>query len=68
MNITHDDLGYGDKPIIPNRRIKQAVSEILDNLCDRSGFDDWWYNLDDDIEKEIEDMMFEVIKRRTNGK
>jgi hypothetical protein len=48
--------------------IKKCVSEMLDSLCDRSGFDDWWYNLSDDIEKEIEDDLFEIIDRRLNKK
>ena len=48
------------------REIKKCVSEILDFLCDRSGFDDWWYNLDDDIEKEIEKELESIIGRRLN--
>lgn len=34
---------------------KQLIQKILnegfekmDSLCNKSGFDDWWYNLDDD--------------------
>ena len=49
------------------REIKKTVSEILDKLCDRSGFDDWYFNLGDDIEKEIERELFETINRRVNG-
>jgi hypothetical protein len=49
-----------------NREIKKCVLEILDALCDRNGFDDWWYNLDSDIEKEIEDEVFQIIKKRIN--
>jgi hypothetical protein len=47
------------------RDIKKCVSEIIDSLCDRNGFDDWWYNLEDSIEKEIEMELEEIIKRRT---
>tara|TARA_R110000772_G_C13310268_1_gene440127 strand:- start:35820 stop:36269 length:450 start_codon:yes stop_codon:yes gene_type:complete len=46
------------------REIKKTTSEILDALCNRNGFDDWWYNLDDDIEQEIEQEIFNIIKRR----
>ena len=46
--------------------IKKCVLEIIDSLCDRSGFDDWWYNLSDDIEQEIENELFEIIKKRLN--
>jgi hypothetical protein len=44
--------------------IKKCVAEILDSLCNRNGFDDWWYNLGDDIEKEIESELEEIIERR----
>ncbi len=47
-----------------NREIKKCVLEIFDALCDRSGFDDWWYNLDDDTQEEIESSIEEIIKRR----
>jgi hypothetical protein len=30
-------------------------SYIIEVLCDRKGFDDWWDNLDDDIRQEIID-------------
>lgn len=46
--------------------IKKCVLEIIDSLCDRNGFDDWWYNLGDDIEGEIENELFEIIDRRLN--
>jgi hypothetical protein len=45
-------------------KIKKCVFEILDSLCDRRGFDDWWYNLDDGIQEEIESNIEEIIKRR----
>lgn len=48
------------------REINKCVSEILDSLCNRSGFDDWWYNLDDDTEKEIENELKDIIERRLN--
>ena len=46
--------------------IKKCVGEIIDTLCDRGGFDDWWYNLDDDTEKEIEKELESIIERRLN--
>jgi len=46
------------------REIKKSVLEIIDNLCDRSGFDDWWMNLDDDIEQEIIEEMEGVLRKR----
>jgi hypothetical protein len=47
-----------------NIEIKNCVGEIIDTLCDRAGFDDWWYNLDDVVEKEITDKLEEIVKRR----
>jgi hypothetical protein len=48
------------------REIKKCVLEIIDSLGDRKGFDDWWYNLDDDIEKEIVTELESIIERRLN--
>ena len=47
-----------------NREVKKCVLEIFDALCDRNGFDDWWYNLDDEIQEDIETSIEEIIKRR----
>jgi hypothetical protein len=33
-------------------------------LCDRNGFDDWWYNLGDDIEEEITAELESIIENR----
>lgn len=46
--------------------IKKTVAEILDKLCDRSGFDDWYFNLDGEIQEEIERELFETVDRRLN--
>jgi len=45
------------------REIKKAVAEILDKLCDRAGFDDWYFNLDDVTEEEIEKESEELYNR-----
>lgn len=47
-----------------NKEIKKCVLEIFDSLCERKGFDDWWYNLDDSITEEIENKVEEIIKCR----
>lgn len=47
-----------------NKQVKKCALEILDLFCDRSGFDDWWYNLDDDTQEEIKSSIEEIIKRR----
>ena len=44
--------------------IKKCVLEIIDLLCDRNGFDDWWDNLGDDIENEITTELESIIERR----
>lgn len=46
--------------------IKKCVLEILDTLCDRSGFDNWWDHLDDDTEEEITAELESIIERRLN--
>jgi hypothetical protein len=46
--------------------IKKCVLEIIDSLCDRNEFVGWWYNLDDDIEKEITSELESIIERRIN--
>jgi hypothetical protein len=47
--------------------IKKCVLEIIDSLCNRNGFDDWWNNLDDNIEKEIISELESIIERRLNN-
>ena len=47
-----------------DREIKKCVGEIIDSLCDRNGFDDWWYNLDDEVEAEIISSLEEIVKKR----
>ena len=47
-----------------NIEIKKIVFEVLDNLCEKKGFAAWWYNLDNETEKNIEDDLFEIVKKR----
>jgi hypothetical protein len=49
-----------------NLEVKKCVLEMLDVLYDKSGFDDWWYNLGDDIEEEITTKLESIIERRLN--
>lgn len=44
--------------------IKKCALEIIDSLCDRGGFDDWWYSIDDDIEAEIISELENIIEKR----
>ena len=46
--------------------IKKCVLEILDSLYNRSGFDNWWDNIGEGIEEEIETELTEIISRRLN--
>lgn len=48
------------------RQIKKCVAEILDSLCDMGGFDDWYFNLGEDIQEEIERGLFDIVNRRIN--
>lgn len=47
-----------------NREALKCVSEIIDYLCTLNDFDDWWYNLDDEVEEEIETKLREIVKKR----
>jgi len=52
-----------------NREVFKSVGEIIDYLCTLNGFDDWWYNLDDETENEIETKLRKIISDRfVNGK
>jgi hypothetical protein len=44
--------------------IKKCALEIIDSLCNRNGFDDWWHNLSDNIEEEIIKELESIIQRR----
>ena len=46
------------------REIKKCVLEILDSLYGRSGFNDWWDNLDGNTEEEITLELEKIIERR----
>jgi hypothetical protein len=46
--------------------IKKCVLEILDTLYERNGFDDWWDQLDDDVENEITAELESIIEKRLN--
>ena len=46
------------------REIKKTVLELLDCLCSRAGFDDWYYNLDENTSDEIERELYSLISRR----
>ena len=52
--------------MMEKREIKNCVGEIIDELCDRAGFDDWWYKLDYEVEKEITDKLEEIVEKRFN--
>jgi len=46
--------------------IKKCVLEILDTLYERNGFDDWWDQLDDDVENKITAELESIIEKRLN--
>ena len=39
----------------------QIVTAVLKSLCARGGFDDWWYNLGEDIKEEITLELLNII-------
>lgn len=42
---------------------KKLFSKIIECFSNRKGFDDWWGNLDYDLQKEIEEDLFNRINR-----
>ena len=46
--------------------IRECVSEIIDTLCNRNGFSDWWYNLNSSAEADIKVELFDIINERLN--
>ena len=44
--------------------IKKTVLEIMDKLYEYEEFQNFWNNLSDDEEKNIEDNIIEIIERR----
>ena len=31
----------------------KLANQLIESLTDRGGFDDWWHNIDEDIQEEI---------------
>jgi hypothetical protein len=46
--------------------IKKCVMEIIDSLCERKGFEKWWINLHEDVDKEIVSELETIIENRLN--
>jgi hypothetical protein len=47
------------------RSIEELSETIIGVLSERSGFDDWWYNLDEIWQEEILEDLQETIKEWT---
>lgn len=39
----------------------KIIFDIIQELCDRAGFDDWWHNLDSDIQEEIHEALVKKL-------
>lgn len=46
---------------------KEKVEQIISMLCDRGGFDDWWHNIDEDIQDEIKVEMIDILNQNKDG-
>ena len=40
---------------------KELIEKIINELNGRSGFDDWWYNIDEDTQKEITENLINIL-------
>jgi len=47
-----------------NLEVKKCVLEMLDVLYDKSGFDDWWDSLSEELESEITIELEKIVKLR----
>jgi len=43
---------------------KEIIEKIINSLCDRGGFDDWWGNIDTSIQNEIMEELEDIIKSK----
>jgi len=46
--------------------VKKCTLEIIDYLGSRNGFDNWWLQVEDDMESEITKKLEDIIKSRLN--
>jgi len=46
--------------MIMNNR-KEIVEKMINALNNRGGFDDWWYNIDEEIQTEITDELVNIL-------
>lgn len=40
---------------------KEIIGAILSELNSRGGFDDWWHNIDEDIQEEITETLVNLL-------
>ena len=43
--------------------MKKKAEKIISMLNGRGGFDDWWGNIDEDIQEEIIDEITKILKK-----
>ena len=43
------------------RNVEELSEIIVGTLCDRNGFDNWWYDLEPEIQEEIEQEIQECV-------
>lgn len=48
--------------------MKKTVTEVIDFLSNRKGFGEWYFNLDEDIQEEIEEELYFIIDRGNTEK
>ena len=41
--------------------VEPVIADIIGALDDRKGFDDWWDELDEDIQDDIKDELVEIV-------
>lgn len=42
---------------------RSKIESIINELSQRRGFDDWWHNIDEDIQEEIIEDLCLILKK-----
>jgi hypothetical protein len=59
---------YNSKINKPQTLTERIVFRIMDDFRDRSGFDDWWGNMDSEIKNEILNSLHQIVEREQQEK
>lgn len=59
---------YNKESLKPKTLTVRILFRVLDELSGRLGFDEWWGNIDADIQNEILNDLHQTIEKELNSK